>query len=172
MLAVRLSGPFGDIERRLKRRCSSPAARRDVRRTRSGHANTQMPILDVEIVVQPGEVLPDGMSASLANAAASVFGTPPGHTWIRLRELPRDHYSEDGGGPPPGVLPVFVSVLKSQIPPEPALRDEVAALARGIAKVTNRPAEHVHIIYEPPASGRIAFGRTLPDSGGQPSGDA
>lgn len=75
-----------------------------------------MPILEVEIVVGPEEELAPGLAGRLADAAAAVFAIPPGRTWVRLRALPCDRYAEDGGGPPAGVRPVFVSILKARRP--------------------------------------------------------
>lgn len=46
-----------------------------------------MPVLDVEIVLRPGEELPPDLSANLARATARVFGTPPGRTWVKVRPL-------------------------------------------------------------------------------------
>jgi hypothetical protein len=74
-----------------------------------------MPILDVEIVVTAGGKSPQGMAAAIADAAAAVFRTPMGGTWVRLHELPQKRYSENGGGPDPDVPPVFVRVLKTNM---------------------------------------------------------
>lgn len=121
-----------------------------------------MPILDVEIVTAaesahaPG--LPAGLAARLADVAGVVFGTPAGRTWVRLRRLDGADYAENGGGPEPGVLPVFVTVLQLDPPDAGDLATQVGALARAIADATDRPVEHVHVLYEPPARGRIAFG--------------
>jgi phenylpyruvate tautomerase PptA (4-oxalocrotonate tautomerase family) len=120
-----------------------------------------MPILDVEIVLGPGESTPTGLCAAIADAAAAVFRTPAGHTWVRLRELPQERYAEDGGGPGPEVRPVFVHVLKAAMPPSAELEQEVSALAAAVARVCHRDVENVHIVYEPPGAGRIAFGGRL-----------
>ena len=124
-----------------------------------------MPILDVEMVCPPGEGVPQGMSVAIADAAAGVFGTPPGQTWVRLHGLSLDCYAENGGGGDPGVQPVFVHVLKATLSPEPDLEKEVSALAAAIALVCNRPVENVHIVYDPPLVGRIAFGGRLRKGG-------
>jgi phenylpyruvate tautomerase PptA (4-oxalocrotonate tautomerase family) len=120
-----------------------------------------MPILEVTLVLKPGESLPPGLAPALADAAAAVFGSEPGGTWVQLTALPADHYSENGGGPPAGVIPVFVRVLKSRLPEPDALRAEAQRLAAAVAAVAGRPAENVHIIYEPPGAGRVAFGGRL-----------
>jgi len=111
-----------------------------------------MPILDVELV---GEPPADGdLARRLADAAGVVLKTPPGKTWVRLRFL--SDYAENGGGPPAGIRPVFVSVLTAD-----ASKDSAEALATAIAEACGRSAENVHILYEPPARGRIAFGGKL-----------
>ena len=66
-----------------------------------------MPILDVELVVNEGDPpLPADLAREIADAAGEIFDQPPGECWVRLREIPRRHYAENGGGPPPEVRPV------------------------------------------------------------------
>lgn len=124
-----------------------------------------MPILDVEVVIPPGGELPDGMPAAIADAAAGVFRTPPGMTWVRLHELPGDRYSENGGASGADLRPVFVRVLRAALPGALELQAEVSALAAAIAGVCGRRVEDVHILYDPPAAGRIAFGGMLLQEG-------
>jgi hypothetical protein len=120
-----------------------------------------MPILLVELVTAPGETVPDGTAAAIADAAAAVFAAPAGRTWVRLHALPALAYAEDGGGPPTGVRPVFVQVLKASVPDRPELEREATALAAAVARACHRPVENVHTVYEPPAAGRMAFGGAL-----------
>ena len=120
-----------------------------------------MPILDVEIVLRPGESLDAGLARDLADRAALVFATPPGRTWVKVRTLALEHYAENGGGPPPGIYPVFVSVLKANLPPPDRLAIEVAELTRAVARACGRPGENVHVLYEPEAAGRVSFGGKL-----------
>lgn len=120
-----------------------------------------MPILNVEIVVPDGNMAPPELSGAIADAAARVFQSPPGHTWVCLSVLSRERYAENGGGPEPEVFPVFVRVLRSAVPSEPDLRREAAALAAAVARACVRPVENVHVLYEAPAAGRIAFGGRL-----------
>jgi len=120
-----------------------------------------MPILDIEMVTAEGEGPEDEKAAALADAAAKVLETPIGRTWVRLRALPRAQYAENGGGPADGVLPVFVSVLRSTPPYGEHRGAEAKKLAEAVGLALNRPAENVHVIYEPAARGRIAFGGNL-----------
>ncbi len=121
-----------------------------------------MPILDVEIVGPLDEAVEDGLAARLADAAAAVIDPDrPQGTWVRLRRLTLDGYAENAGGPPDGTLPVFVSVLEAAPPQSDALEREARALTEAVATACGRPAEHVHLLYEPPAAGRIAFGGEL-----------
>jgi phenylpyruvate tautomerase PptA (4-oxalocrotonate tautomerase family) len=117
-----------------------------------------MPIVDLDIVLRPDELLPPGLAGDIAERCADVFGAPPGNTWVKLRSVPREHYAENGGGPPEGIYPVFVSVLKAHLPAPDALSVEVARLTAATAQATGRPAEHVHIVYLPAGAGRVAFG--------------
>ena len=120
-----------------------------------------MPILEVEIVLRPGEVVDVSLPNVIADATAGALGSRPGGTWVRLRTLSHEHYAEDTGGPPLGVYPIFVSVLKADVPPPDQLAAEVSRLTQAIAQACDRPAENVHILYQPPARGRIAFGGRL-----------
>ena len=120
-----------------------------------------MPILEVEIVVPAGESLDATLATRLADATGEVFESVAGRTWVRVRELPSDHYAENGGGPPEGVFPVFVSVLLSEPPQGEELRSQVHRLTLAIAKVCQRPPENVHLVYRAAARGRMAFGGGL-----------
>ncbi|MDZ4404901.1 hypothetical protein [Prosthecobacter sp.] len=118
-----------------------------------------MPIVDIEIITS--ESLDGGLAAKIADMAAQVFGGPPASTWVRVRSLPQEHYAENGTATPEGWRSVFVTVRKAQRPTGPALETEVRALTEGVARVCGRPAGNVHILYEPDAQGRIAFGGSL-----------
>ena len=122
-----------------------------------------MPIVSIEIVANEPPVAT--LAGDLAHSLANVFGGPPSRTWVRLRAL--DHYAEGGGGPPQDVLPVFVSVLMAAPPTGVARKDQATALTKAVAISCNRPAKNVHIIYESPAAGRVAFGGDLVPTAGQ-----
>jgi phenylpyruvate tautomerase PptA (4-oxalocrotonate tautomerase family) len=120
-----------------------------------------MPILEVEVVVGETDRLPSDLAARLADAAGEVFGAPAGRIWVRLRALPREQYAENGGGPPAGVLPVFVKVLKARQASPEELRREVQELTEAIAGACGRPMDNVHVVYAPKGAGRAAFGGRL-----------
>ena len=118
-----------------------------------------MPILDIEIVTD--EPLENGLASSLADLAGQVFASPPGSTWVRVRPLPQQLYAENSTAQPAGWRSVFVIVRKAKRPAGSALETEVRALTEGIARICGRPLENIHILYEPDAAGRIAFGGNL-----------
>jgi phenylpyruvate tautomerase PptA (4-oxalocrotonate tautomerase family) len=120
-----------------------------------------MPILDVEIVLEPGEALRPGLAGELADRAGEVFGAAPGTTWVKLRAISADHYAENQTGRPADVFPVFVSVLKAKLPPLNERQREVTRLTEAVARVCRRAPENVHILYLPEGAGRMAFGGTL-----------
>ena len=120
-----------------------------------------MPVLEVEMVLAAGEALAPGLATALAERTSAVFGAAPGRTWVRLRSLERAQYAEDGGGPPPGVQPVFVTVLKARWPEGAQLADEIERLTTAVAQACGRPAENVHVAYLPAGAGRVAFGGRL-----------
>jgi phenylpyruvate tautomerase PptA (4-oxalocrotonate tautomerase family) len=76
-----------------------------------------------------------------------------------LHELSADRYAENGGEVE--VRPVFVRVLRADSPTQTELKQEASKLAEAIAGVCGRPVENVHVIFEPPGMGRIAFGGKL-----------
>jgi phenylpyruvate tautomerase PptA (4-oxalocrotonate tautomerase family) len=120
-----------------------------------------MPILEVEIVQPDGVPMDPALAAGIADAAGEVFESAPMRTWVRLRALPLSQYAENGGGPPQGVAPVFVTVLKAALPPPDRRQEEVRHLTQRIAVVCRRPAENVHVLYSPDGAGRAAFGGRL-----------
>jgi len=120
-----------------------------------------VPIVDVELVceseVEFGTVSP----RAIADAVGSVFRSPPGQTWVRLRFVNSKHYAENNVSVSGAELPVFVTVVHARPPVAAALAAEVAALTTTVAQIIGRPAERVHVQYAPPALGRQAFGGQL-----------
>jgi phenylpyruvate tautomerase PptA (4-oxalocrotonate tautomerase family) len=117
-----------------------------------------MPILDVQILGEMPGAVRVGLARRLADVVGELLGAAPGHTWVRLHWLPREDYAENACDLPETVEPVFVTVLKRELPASSELRDEIRALTRAVAQVLGRAPENVHVLYEPPAAGRIAFG--------------
>jgi len=122
-----------------------------------------MPILDIEIVedAPPGGPHPPATVRVLADRIAAVLGSGPAGTWVKLHYLPRDSYAENGGDVPPGVRPTFVTVLLARHPDAPEPRRLARRIADAVAATLDRPRENVHVLFEPPAAGRIAFGGEL-----------
>ena len=112
-----------------------------------------MPIIDIELVSDdPADPL---IIQGLADDLGRIFDAAPGKVWIRMRTLPELSYAENGQ---PAPHPVFVTVLAGTPADGEALRRQVEAITSTVARHTRRPAEHVHVLFEPPARGRIAFG--------------
>lgn len=120
-----------------------------------------MPILTVEIVHDPGVALAPDLARRLADAAGRVLDAAPGTTWVTVSPVPASRYAESGGGE--DYRPVFVRVLKRELPEEPARGEEIAALTRAVAEVCGWDPRQVHVIYEPAARGRVSFGGRLVD---------
>jgi len=119
-----------------------------------------MPILEVEIVGRDEGVTRPGFTQDLADAAAKVLITKPGSTWVKVRFIERELYAENGGTPE-DIKPVFVSVLLGRCQEQKEQARLAKDLATTISKVTDRPAENIHILFEPEGVGRIAFGGNL-----------
>ena len=120
-----------------------------------------MPILDVEAVLFDHEVIDSNWALEIADAAGKIFETPPRRTWVHIRGLPCSHYTENGTGDTLELCPVFVSVLKAQLPEIEELRVEVEKLTTATARIIGRPVENVHVLYLPSGAGRISFGGKL-----------
>lgn len=120
-----------------------------------------MPIMEVQIVLRPGEEQPAGLAAAIADAAGPVFGAPQGNTWILVKPLPASSYAENSSPPAEEAFPVFVSVLKARRGTTDKLREEAMKLTQAIATACHRSPENVHILYEPEGLGRISFGGHL-----------
>ena len=94
-----------------------------------------MPVLDVEIVDPTGLRLDPGLAPNVAEAAGQIFGTLAGETWIKLRTLSYQFYTEDGDPTADNVWPVFVSVLLVGLTParlwgSPPTREGASAKGR------------------------------------------
>ncbi len=120
-----------------------------------------MPIVTVELVVESADALQSDLAKTIADAVAPVFDSPDGQTWVRLHILDRAHYAENGAALELEALPVFVSVLKRQVPAAAELEAEVSLLTKAIARSVGRPIANVHVEYAPPALHRVAFGGKL-----------
>jgi phenylpyruvate tautomerase PptA (4-oxalocrotonate tautomerase family) len=121
-----------------------------------------VPILDVELVQSDVRAPPAAsLAQALADAAGGVFGSLPGHTWVRLRVLPASQYAENEATLAPDQWPAFVTVLHAWPPEGEALAGEVAALTQALATGLGRAPECIHVQYAPPGAGRQAFGGTL-----------
>jgi phenylpyruvate tautomerase PptA (4-oxalocrotonate tautomerase family) len=119
-----------------------------------------MPILAIQIVLRPGERVSPEVAGELARRAGEIFGSPPAGTWVKVVPIAAGLYAENTPTPE-DVYPVFVSVLKAEMPSEDALRAEVAQLTAAVAKICGRPSENTHVIYLPEGAGRVAFAGDL-----------
>ena len=119
-----------------------------------------MPILAVDIIDRPGASLAPDLAQRLADEAGRALGAPPGTTWVLVDLIPSTRYAESGGRPGEH-LPIFVHVLKRALPEGHERAAEAAALSAAIAGVCGWPPDEVHVIYEPSALGRVAFGGAM-----------
>lgn len=120
-----------------------------------------MPIVDVELVCAREADLAGISPREIADALGAIFGSPPSRTWVRVRSLQAAAYAENDADVSAADLPVFVAVLQAHPPAQDALATEVRNVTEAIAACVGRPAERVHVRYEPAAAGRQAFGGNL-----------
>ena len=119
-----------------------------------------MPIIDVQIVGEIEVPSRAKMTQIIADRVGGILKARVGGTWVRLHFFPADCYAESGNVPSE-VMPVFVSVLTGKRV-EIDDRSRIALeLASAISEITSRPEENIHIVFEPEAVGRIAFGGKL-----------
>jgi len=116
-----------------------------------------MPIVDIEIVLRPNEAIREDMASELADELGEIFQSSPGRTWIKVHLLSAAQYAENGGRLE-GVYPVFVTLMKSELSLMEEMQKEVAKITGAVAQICGRPSENVHVIYQPEARGRVAFG--------------
>ena len=119
-----------------------------------------MPIVDLQVVGPLPSEQEQGLAQRLADVIGQILGSRPQGTWIKISHLPAEDYAENGGAAP-ATKPVFAKVLKRELPIGDARHKEVTALTAAIAKECGRPVSMVHLIYEPSARGRVAFGGRL-----------
>lgn len=118
-----------------------------------------MPILNIEIIREVREDIKPGLTSRLAEITGEVLQSRPQGTWVKLHYLPQENYSEKGGLE--AGLPVIVSLIQANPPTGQDLEEQVSRLTESIARTVGHPPENIHILIEPPAVGRIAFGGTL-----------
>lgn len=116
-----------------------------------------MPIVEIEIVLKPNEVIHGETTQTLANQLGQIFNSSKGSTWIKLHTLSENSYAENGEKGD-DTYPVFVSVLKAKVHPPEELQPEVDKITNAVAQICNRPPALVHVIYAPQGSGRVSFG--------------
>ena len=119
-----------------------------------------MPVLDVEVVGPVPDRVRSGLAQRIADAAGEALNAAHGGTWVKVRFLAEDSYAESGGAPE-GMRPVFVSVLLGTPPQGEARAEQVRLLTRAVAAACDRPAANTHVLYQPAAKGRIAFGEKM-----------
>ena len=119
-----------------------------------------MPILELTVVGELAATVKQNFARRLANATGHALGDQAHRVWVVVNYVPADCYAEWGGGLRKS-RPVFVRVLRRELPAGAALAGEVAALTKIVADASGRPATDVHLIYEPPGAGRVSFGGEL-----------
>lgn len=124
-----------------------------------------MPIVTIKLVTHDESEYPDKQQVqSLADELGDLFGSGKGGTWIKVEFIPMDMYAENRAEIAPNVQPTFVEVLKSDLPSMDERSAEVLQIAQVVAAGVRRPSENVHVLYLPPAKGRMAFGGKLLDT--------
>jgi phenylpyruvate tautomerase PptA (4-oxalocrotonate tautomerase family) len=120
-----------------------------------------MPIIDVSIVVAPGQAVAADLAQSLANSVGRALALPPAQAWVRLHVMPQDRYAENDTVLSPSELPVFAVVLTRQPPDDLQLPTSITKLTHAISEATGRAPASVHIEFAPSARGRASFGGKL-----------
>ncbi len=118
-----------------------------------------MPILRVAIVGNPEDYATD-LAQRIADLAGEALESRKQGTWVKLEFLSLHRYAENGGMAS-GDQPVIVSVIQADLPAGDALRKQVTDLSNAMAEATGHPLVNVHLVMEPSARGRIAFGGHL-----------
>jgi phenylpyruvate tautomerase PptA (4-oxalocrotonate tautomerase family) len=120
-----------------------------------------MPIVDVEIVGEVSASVSAGLASRLADGIGEMLASRPQGTWVKVHHIPSSGYAENQGSMDPEVLPIFVSIVQRALPTGEALALQTTRVANAVAEACDRKSEHVHIVYQPSAVGRVAFGGVL-----------
>ena len=121
-----------------------------------------MPIVTIELLEDtPVAAVDTATLQALGDDLGALFDSEPGGTWVRLEPVPRSAYVENGQALTAAVRPAFVRVLKADIGDETARASEAQHVSAIVAEHLGRPRENVHVLFEPAARGRIAFGGEL-----------
>lgn len=120
-----------------------------------------MPVVTIQMVCSADEAVGATIAQDLADHLGTALQAEPGHVWVRFERLDRGCYAENHAQLEEAGLPVFVTVLQHDRPVGDALQAQSLALARAVARVTGRPTERVHLLFDPPGAGRVAFGGVL-----------
>jgi phenylpyruvate tautomerase PptA (4-oxalocrotonate tautomerase family) len=125
-----------------------------------------MPIITIETLSDSPYSQDDAMPTpeqlqSLADALGELFGSRPSGTWVRARQQQRAYYAENMIEFGSEMRPVIVEVLKSELASGQDLAIEAAAVCALVAQILGRRTENVHVVYQPAARGRVAFGGQL-----------
>ncbi len=115
-----------------------------------------MPILDFEFI---GGEPTDHLAQKLADSTGEIFGSAPGHTWVKIKFIPTNQYAESNVLFETG--PVFVSVLLRQTPELVEKEKLSKKLCKVVGEITGRADENIHIIFLPEGFNSVAFGGNL-----------
>ena len=122
-----------------------------------------MPIIDIELVASAADGGPPRreLLQVIADELGDLFNSEPANTWVKLRSVDAAQYVENRTELEASASPVFVNVLRAQLPDADTIRAEMAAIAEVVARTLKRPCENVHVLYAPDAKGRVGFGGQL-----------
>ncbi|WP_456407853.1 hypothetical protein [Thiolapillus sp.] len=122
-----------------------------------------MPILDIEVVGQLEEIVSAGLASRLADRIGSQLQSKPGSTWVKIRYLPESQYAENARESLSSEnQPVFVSILMADLPEVASDRSRlIRVVTEAIAVGIQRSKSNIHVVLQPAARGRIAFGGDL-----------
>ena len=122
-----------------------------------------MPIVDIEFLTNTidAAAIDKESLQRVTDELGELFGSVPGGTWVRLCRIDPNAYAENGTAVESQAAPVFVSVLRADVPEATTLRREMAGVADIVSRALGHPRENVHVLYAPGARGRIGFGGVL-----------
>ena len=119
-----------------------------------------MPIVDIQVVARPGEEIAADLAQTIATELGAALRVHSGSLWVRVHRLAPGSYAENSvRGEAPA--PVFVTWLENERPTGVALTTRITTITQTVARLTARPPENVHLLFEASARGRIAFGGEL-----------
>jgi phenylpyruvate tautomerase PptA (4-oxalocrotonate tautomerase family) len=112
-----------------------------------------MPVIRVTVVGD--RAIAHDAARRLADGVGRILGSQPGTVWVLIEKVAAEHYAENNAEHPPEPVLLQLLLREGVTALQPGQVEALCGLAHAVLHV---PAQHVHLIVEPAAAGRVYFG--------------